>query len=74
MLGSAIAFILAQAAYYALSYKICTGTSAKIDASWIATLLETVSVALIYAAWHMVTEDDWEVSHILSTSLDEGPL
>ncbi|GAA5841240.1 hypothetical protein JCM3766R1_001710 [Sporobolomyces carnicolor] len=60
LLGSAIAFILAQAAYYALSYKICTGTSAKIDASWIATLLETVSVALIYAAWHMVTEDDWE--------------
>ncbi|GAA5915045.1 uncharacterized protein JCM6883_004223 [Sporobolomyces salmoneus] len=60
LIGSAIAFILAQAAYYALSYKICTGTDARIDASWIATLLETVSIAGIYAAWVMVTEDDWE--------------
>lgn len=62
LLASAISFILAQAAYYALSHRICTGTNARIDGSWIATLLETVSIGLIFAAWQMVTEDDWEVS------------
>ncbi|GAA5823031.1 hypothetical protein JCM5353_007864 [Sporobolomyces roseus] len=60
LLASAISFILAQAAYYALSHRICTGTNARIDGSWIATLLETVSIGLIFAAWQMVTEDDWE--------------
>ncbi|GAA6062320.1 hypothetical protein JCM10212_006872 [Sporobolomyces blumeae] len=60
LLISAVSFILAQAAYYALSHKICTGTNAKIDGAWIATLLETVSVVGIFAAWKMVTEDDWE--------------
>ncbi|GAA5971246.1 hypothetical protein JCM11641_008280 [Rhodosporidiobolus odoratus] len=60
LLGAAISFILSQAAYYALSHRICTGTNARIDGSWIGTLLETVAVGLIYAAWRMVTEDEWE--------------
>lgn len=60
LLGAAVSFILAQAAYFALSHKICTGTNARIDGSWIGTLLETVAVGLIYAAWRMVTEDEWE--------------
>ncbi|GAA5861883.1 hypothetical protein JCM1840_006863 [Sporobolomyces johnsonii] len=60
LLAAAIIFILSQAAYFALSHRVCTGTQATIDASWIATLLETVTVVLIYVAWKMVTEDDWE--------------
>lgn len=60
LLGAAIAFIASQAFYYALGHKICTGTDGKIDSSWIATLLETVTIGLIYAAWQFVTEDDWE--------------
>ncbi|GAA5830479.1 hypothetical protein JCM11251_002484 [Rhodosporidiobolus azoricus] len=60
LLAAAFIFCLSQAAYYALSYKICDGTNARIDGSWIATLLETVTVGLIYAAWRMVTEDAWE--------------
>lgn len=59
LLGAAIAFIASQAFYYALGHKICTGTDGKIDSSWIATLLETVTIGLIYAAWQFVTEDDW---------------
>ncbi|BGP13070.1 hypothetical protein JCM10213v2_000989 [Rhodosporidiobolus nylandii] len=60
LLGAAFVFCLSQAAYYALSHKICTGTNARIDGSWIGTLLETVTVGLVYAAWRMVTEDEWE--------------
>ncbi|POY70776.1 hypothetical protein BMF94_6187 [Rhodotorula taiwanensis] len=60
LLGAAVAFIAAQAFYYALGHKICTGTNGKIDSSWIATLLETVSIGLIFAAWQFVTEDEWE--------------
>ncbi|BGP53280.1 hypothetical protein JCM8202v2_000839 [Rhodotorula sphaerocarpa] len=60
LLGAAVAFIAAQAFYYALGHKICTGTNRKMDSAWIATLLETVSIGLIYAAWQFVTEDDWD--------------
>ncbi|GAA6040084.1 hypothetical protein JCM8097_002022 [Rhodosporidiobolus ruineniae] len=64
LLGAAFVFCLSQAAYYALSHKICTGTDARIDGSWIATLLETVTVGLIYYAWMCVTEDEWEDQYL----------
>ncbi|GJN87730.1 hypothetical protein Rhopal_000685-T1 [Rhodotorula paludigena] len=60
LLGAAFCFILAQAAQLALSHRICIGTDAKIDGSWIATFLETITVALIFVAWKMVTEDEWD--------------
>lgn len=62
LLAAAFVFALGQAAYYALSHRICTGTHAKIDGSWIATLLETVTIGLIYASWTYITEDEWDVS------------
>lgn len=68
LLGAAVAFIAAQAFYYALGHKICTGTNRKMDSAWIATLLETVSIGLIYAAWQFVTEDDW-VRFVLAASV-----
>ncbi|GAA6048053.1 hypothetical protein JCM3770_000168 [Rhodotorula araucariae] len=60
LLAAAFTFALAQAAQLALGHRICTGTNAKIDGSWIATLLETVTIGLVYAAWKMVTEDEWD--------------
>ncbi|BGP22028.1 chitin synthase export chaperone [Rhodotorula toruloides] len=60
LLAAAFVFALGQAAYYALSHRICTGTHAKIDGSWIATLLETVTIGLIYASWTYITEDEWD--------------
>lgn len=71
LLGAAFCFILAQAAQLALSHRICTGTDAKIDGSWIATFLETITVALIFAAWKMVTEDEWDV-RLVSPTLAHG--
>ena len=49
-------FILAQLAYFLLSRPICTGTNAKIDGSFLATVLETASVFVLYLAWRSITE------------------
>jgi hypothetical protein len=58
--AAAAAFILSQGAYYALSYKICTGTNQKVDGSFLATLLETVAIVLVYFGWRSITEDTWD--------------
>lgn len=54
--------MLSQGAYFALSYKICDGTGAKIDGSLIASILETMAVGVLFAAWRSITEDSWDVS------------
>lgn len=58
--AAAGAFILSQGAYYALSYKMCTGTNEKVDGSFLATLLETVAVVLVFLGWRSITEDTWD--------------
>jgi len=49
-------FILAQLAYFLLSRPICNGTNAKIDGSFIATVLDTATVFVLYLAWRSITE------------------
>jgi len=51
-----ILFILAQLAYFLLSRTICNGTNAKIDGSFLATVLETATVTMLYLAWQGITE------------------
>lgn len=58
--AAAFVFILSQGAYYALSYKICDGTSQRVDGSFLATLLETVALVLVYFGWRSITEDSWD--------------
>ncbi|KAI6101518.1 chitin synthase III catalytic subunit [Pisolithus croceorrhizus] len=57
---SAVLFILSQLAYFLLSKVICQGSSAKVDGSFIATLLETTTVVVLYVAWRSITEEDWD--------------
>lgn len=57
---SAILFVLSQLAYFLLSKVICQGSSAKVDGSFIATLLETATVVVLYVAWRSITEEDWD--------------
>ena len=57
---SAILFILSQLAYYLLSKVICRGSSAKVDGSFVATILETAAVGALYVAWKGITEEDWD--------------
>jgi hypothetical protein len=49
-------FILAQLAYFLLSRPLCSASKAKVDGSFIATMLETASVFVIYLAWRSITE------------------
>ncbi|KAH9983438.1 chitin synthase III catalytic subunit [Russula compacta] len=54
-----ILFILAQLAYFLLSRTICDGTNAKVDGSFVATVLETATVVVLYLAWQGITEEYW---------------
>lgn len=56
---SGILFVVSQLAYFLLSKVICKGSS-KVDGSFIATLLETAAVAVLYIAWRSITEEDWD--------------
>jgi len=56
---SAALFILSQLDYFLLSRTICKGSSHKVDGSFIATLLETAAVGVLYLAWDSITEGSW---------------
>jgi len=59
-IGAALLFVLSQLAYFLLSKVICKGTGAKVDGSFLATLLETASIGVLFAAWISITEDSWD--------------
>jgi len=57
---AAILFVLSQLDYFLLNKVICTGSSAKVDGSFVATILETASVVVLYLAWRSITEESWD--------------
>jgi len=57
---AATLFVLSQLDYFLLNKVICKGTNAKLDGSFIATVLETASVAVLYLAWRSITEESWD--------------
>ncbi|KAF9652425.1 hypothetical protein BDM02DRAFT_3153833 [Thelephora ganbajun] len=57
---AATLFVLSQLDYFLLNKVICKGTGAKIDGSFIATILETASVVVLYLAWRSITEEHWD--------------
>ncbi|KAF9478912.1 hypothetical protein BDN70DRAFT_859249 [Pholiota conissans] len=62
---AATLFVLAQLAWFLLSRVICKGSNSKIDGSFVATLLETASVGVLYLAWKSITEGT-SPAHFLS--------
>jgi len=58
--GAAFLFVLSQLAYFLLSKIICRGTGHKVDGSFVATLLETAAVTVLYFAWTSITEESWD--------------
>ncbi|KAF9226027.1 hypothetical protein BS17DRAFT_776515 [Gyrodon lividus] len=60
---SAILFVLSQLDYFLLSKVICRGSSTKVDGSFIATILETAAVSMLYLAWRGITEEDWDIDY-----------
>jgi len=57
---SAALFVLSQLAYFLLSKVICKGSNQKVDGSFVATLLETAAVGVLYLAWKSITEESWD--------------
>ncbi|KAF9074575.1 chitin synthase III catalytic subunit [Rhodocollybia butyracea] len=57
---SAGLFILSQLAWFLLGKVICEGSTSKIDGSFIATILETAAVGVLFSAWRSITEDTWD--------------
>ncbi|KAF9528102.1 chitin synthase III catalytic subunit [Crepidotus variabilis] len=57
---SACLFVLSQLAWFLLGRVICTGSNAKVDGSFIATVLESAAVGVLYLAWKSITEESWE--------------
>jgi len=55
-----VLFILSQLDYFLLNKVICKGTSDKVDGSFVATILETAAVGVIFLAWRSITEDFWD--------------
>jgi Chitin synthase export chaperone len=52
-------FTLGQIFNYVVSKYICTGTSGKIDGSFLETIFTLLSVVMIWIFWSSITEDDW---------------
>ncbi|CAG7850597.1 SubName: Full=Related to export control protein CHS7 {ECO:0000313/EMBL:CCA71545.1} [Serendipita indica DSM 11827] len=59
-LGALVVFIGAQLAYLFLGTAICQGTNRFIDSAFIATLLETTAMGLLFIGWRTITESKWE--------------
>ncbi|KAF8886725.1 chitin synthase III catalytic subunit [Infundibulicybe gibba] len=53
-------FVLSQLAYFLLSKVVCKGSSSKVDGSFIATILESAAVGVLYLAWRSITEESWD--------------
>lgn len=57
--GAALLFALGQIFNYVVSHYICSGTSGKIDGSFLETLFTLLAVVMVWAFWSSITEDDW---------------
>ncbi|KAJ7623787.1 chitin synthase III catalytic subunit [Roridomyces roridus] len=57
---SAALFVLSQLDYFLLNKVICKGSNSKVDGTFIATLLETAAVGVLYLAWKSITEESWD--------------
>ncbi|KZT64757.1 hypothetical protein DAEQUDRAFT_732198 [Daedalea quercina L-15889] len=55
-----VIFVLSQLDFFLLNKVICKGTSAKVDGSFVATILETAAVGVLYLAWRSITEETWD--------------
>jgi hypothetical protein len=57
---TALLFVLSQLDFFLLSKIICKAADGKVDGSFIATLLETVAIIVIYFGWKSITEESWD--------------
>ncbi|KAG6916795.1 hypothetical protein DXG01_005318 [Tephrocybe rancida] len=57
---SALLFVLSQLAWFLLGRVLCTASNARVDGSFLATVLETASIGVLFLAWRSITEESWD--------------
>jgi hypothetical protein len=70
---AAALFVLSQLDYFLLSRVICKGANRKIDGSFVATILETAAIGVLYLGWRSITESMSYVNIYLVPSLIHVP-
>ncbi|KAJ4001934.1 chitin synthase III catalytic subunit [Lentinula boryana] len=58
-----VAFVFSQLAWFLLGKLICVGSGSKLDGSFLATILETITVVLIFFGWKSITEGAWDETY-----------
>ena len=71
-LGAAVLFVLSQLDYFLLNKVICKGSGQKVDGSFVATILETMTVAMLYLGWKSITEGR-SLNHLQRSSAHNSP-
>jgi len=58
---AAVLFALSQLDFFLLSKVICNAVNPhKLDGSFLATILETAAVCVLYLGWKSITEEYWD--------------
>ncbi|KAG5352780.1 hypothetical protein C0989_000442 [Termitomyces sp. Mn162] len=57
---AAFLFVLSQLAWFLLGRVLCTASNQRIDGSFLATILETAAIGVLFLAWRSITEDSWD--------------
>jgi len=58
--GALVLFIGSQLVYFLAGTPLCLATKHTFDGSFLATFLETLSVAVLFLGWRAITESEWE--------------
>ncbi|KAJ3731516.1 chitin synthase III catalytic subunit [Lentinula guzmanii] len=58
-----VAFVFSQLAWFLLGKVICVSSGSKLDGSFLATMLETITVVLIFFGWKSITEGAWDETY-----------
>ncbi|PPR00192.1 hypothetical protein CVT26_009044 [Gymnopilus dilepis] len=61
---AACLFVLSQLAWFLLGRVVCKGSNSKVDGSFIATILESAAVGVLYLAWKSITEGLFPMLHL----------
>ncbi|OCF43325.1 hypothetical protein I317_02894 [Kwoniella heveanensis CBS 569] len=57
--GAFALFAGAQVVFFLASQPLCDTSNGKVNSAFLATLLESASVGVLFLAWKSITEDDW---------------
>ncbi|KAJ3716577.1 chitin synthase III catalytic subunit [Lentinula raphanica] len=55
-----VVFIFSQLVWFLLGKVICDSSRSKVDGSFLATILETTAVVLLFLGWRAITEGSWD--------------